>query len=232
MERARGYHAKLDALLTRLLDLDGTLTDPHDGIVGSIRHALRCLGEDLPPDARLARYIGPTLAESFGELLGVSRDSERVALAIAHYRERFSDRGWRENRVYPRVPGFLDTAGARGWRRVIATSKPRVFAERIAVHFDLRRRLDAIYGSKLDGRLGAKPELVAHVLASESVPPEQAVMIGDRRHDVEGARANGLASIGVTWGYASPEELETAGASYLCDDVDSVLEALDALSSS
>jgi phosphoglycolate phosphatase len=113
-------------------------------------------------------------------------------------------------------------------RAVLATSKPRVFAVRIARHFGFEAALDAIYGSELDGTRGRKSELLAHVLAEEGVAPERAVMLGDRRHDVEGARANGLRSLGVTYGYGDRAELEAAGATWICDDLAAALAVLDA----
>ena len=216
-----------------LIDLDGTLTDPREGIVGSLRHALEALGRVAPSDAQLASLIGPPLTDAFRELLG--RDGGNTALvdeAIRHYRVRFSDRGWRENRVYAGVPELLRGARERGWRCLVATSKPTVFAERIALHFGLRPLLDGVYGSELDGGRTRKPELIAHLLSEERLAPEQALMVGDRRHDVEGAAAHGIDTIGVTYGFGSREELERAGARWLCDDPAAVLaSALSAFAS-
>ncbi|MGH0028265.1 MAG: HAD hydrolase-like protein [Myxococcota bacterium] len=214
---------------TLLLDLDGTLTDPHDGIVGSIRHALERLGATPPASTDLAHCIGPPLSESFAELLGEAPDSALVRSAIDLYRERFDASGWRENRVYPAIPAFLDAARAAGFACFVATSKPGVFAERIARHFDLARRLDGVHGSELDGRRGAKPELLAHVVAERALDPARTVMVGDRRHDVAGARANGLASVGVLWGYGSRRELLDAGADALCDEPAALLAAAESL---
>lgn len=217
---------------TLLLDLDGTLTDPRDGIVGSMRHALVALGAPAPPDAELLRFIGPPLSHAFAELLDCARDAARVAAAIEHYRERFDARGWRENRVYAGVPELLDAARGAGWRCLVATSKPSVFAERIAVHFGLRERLDGVYGSELDGRRNEKPELLAHILAAEKLDARRSVMVGDRRHDVAGALANRVASVGVLWGYGSREELAAAGAHALCDQPAELLALASSLLSS
>jgi phosphoglycolate phosphatase len=210
-----------------LLDLDGTLTDPRDGITRSLAHAFDALGAPVPDDATLARCIGPPLREAFAELLP-DPSPERIETAIAHYRERFDRIGWRENRVYDDVLPFLDALRARGVRTLLATSKPTVFAQRIARHFGFEPALDAIYGSELDGRLGVKAELVAHVLAQERLAPARTVMLGDRRHDVEGARANGLRSLGVTYGYGDRAELAAAGATWICDDLREALAVLDA----
>lgn len=212
---------------TVLLDLDGTLTDPLDGITRSLAHAIEALGAPAPDTATLARFIGPPLPEAFAELLP-DPSPERIELAIARYRERFDRVGWRENRVYDDVPSFLDALRARGVRALLATSKPQIFALRIARHFGFEPALDAIYGSELDGRLGHKAQLVAHVLAQERLAPERAVMLGDRRHDVEGARANGLRSLGVTYGYGDRAELSAAGATWICDDLREALRVLDA----
>lgn len=215
------------AALTLCLDLDGTLTDPREGIVRSLAHAFAVLGAGVPGDARLARCIGPPLEDSFADLLPDPTPA-RVAAAIEHYRERFDRVGWRENRVYAGVPEFLAALRARGVRALIVTSKPRVAAVRIARHFGFGSALDAIYGAELDGTRGRKPELLAHVLAQEGVEPGRAVMLGDRRHDVEGARANGVRSLGVTWGYGDRAELEAAGATWICDDLAHALAVIDA----
>jgi phosphoglycolate phosphatase len=215
------------ARLTVLLDLDGTLTDPREGIVRSLVHAFGALGAPAPPETRLVRCIGPPLQDTFAELLP-DPTPVRVAAAIAHYRERFEDVGWRENRVYPDVPDFLASLRARGVRALVATSKAHVFAARIAQHFGFAAALDAIYGAELDGTRARKPELLAHVLAQERLAPARTIMLGDRRHDVEGARANGLASLGVTYGYGDRAELEQAGATWICDDLTAALEVLEA----
>jgi phosphoglycolate phosphatase len=211
---------------TVLLDLDGTLTDPREGIVGCIRYALEALGCAPRADAELERYIGPPLADTFRELLP-EPDEARLAEAIALYRERFVDRGLFENRVYPDIPELLAALAERGLRTAIATSKPTVYAERIARHFGLRERLHAVYGSELDGRLVHKHDLLAHALESEGASAEDVVMVGDRSFDVAGAAANAIVAIGVTWGYGTREELSAAGARWLCDAPMDVLATLD-----
>jgi phosphoglycolate phosphatase len=208
-------------------DLDGTLPDPREGIVGSLRFAFEGLGIAAPEDDVLASAIGPPLTDTFAAHLP-EPTPEHVGRAIALYRERFADVGWRENAVYPHIPGLLAAVTGRGWRSGVATSKPTVFAERITRHFGLRGHFGSVYGSELDGTRAAKPELLAHVLATEGATAGRTVMIGDRRHDVEGARAVGARSIGVTWGYGPRAELEAAGADWICDSAEEVLAALDA----
>jgi phosphoglycolate phosphatase len=198
-----------------LFDLDGTLTDPREGIVGCIRHALERLGCGAPPDPELDICIGPPLRESFCRLAG-----EALAdAAVEPYRERFRVTGMFENRVYPGIPEALAALGAAGWRLLVVTSKPAVFAERIVRHFELSPHFAAVYGSELSGLRADKGELIAHVLASESIAPERALMIGDRSHDVVGARKNGVRSAGVLWGYGTREELQAAGAGRLYESV-------------
>ncbi len=211
-----------------LLDLDGTLTDPKPGIVGSLRHAFTRLGVASPSDDELAGCIGPPLADTFARLLGAPAGDPRIERAIGHYRERFDAVGWRENAVLPGIPAFLEAAADAGYRRIIATSKPTVFARRIADHFDFARRLEGIYGAELDGRRGAKHEVIAHALESEGLMAEHAVMVGDRRHDVEGAAHHGIPTVGVTFGFGSREELELAGARWICDAPDEILSRLEA----
>jgi len=213
---------------TVLFDLDGTLTDPREGIVASLRSAFTGLGAPVPSDAALAAAIGPPLRGTFARLLP-DPSPARVERAVVLYREHFDARGWRENALLPQVPELLEAVRGRGWRAVIATSKATVFARRIARHFGLDTYgLAAVYGSELDGLRAGKPELLAHVLDREGIAPAQAAMVGDRRHDVEGAAAVGIASVAVTWGYGTREELATAGADWICATVEEVIAALDA----
>jgi phosphoglycolate phosphatase len=200
-----------------LFDLDGTLTDPVIGITRSVQYALEKLGRPVPEADALRWMIGPPLLASFAKILG----DERAALdALRFYRERFSDVGLFENEVYAGIPALLTRLTAGGVRLFVATSKPHVFARRILAHFDLLRFFAAVHGSELDNRNADKRDLLAHVLATEGIDPTTAVMIGDREHDALGARANGIAAIGVTWGYGSREELLAAGVTCLVDSPD------------
>jgi phosphoglycolate phosphatase len=213
-------------VLTLLLDLDGTLTDSREGIVRSLAHALHARGVRAPDEAALSGWIGAPLEEVFGALLP-EPSAAAVAAAIEHYRERFERIGWRENQVYAGVMEFLAGLRARGHRSFVVTSKARFSAVRIAQHFGLV--LDGVHGAELDGTRTGKAELIAHVLASEGLAPGRALMLGDRRYDVEGARANGVRSVGVTYGYGRREELVAAGATWVCDDLAEALAVLDAL---
>lgn len=192
-----------------LFDLDGTLTDPREGITACIRHALRQLGEQVPEASALERFIGPPLRDGFAELLR-EPTPHRVTTAIHLYRERFVAAGMYENRVYDGIPECLEALRRAGLRLYVATSKPTVFAQRILQHFALRRHFEAVYGSELDGSRSGKAEILAYLLGREALAQNQTVMVGDRRHDVEGARVNGVACVAVAWGFASREELVAA----------------------
>ena len=198
-----------------VFDLDGTLTDPRPGIVGSMRFALDQLNISCPDDDVLASYIGPPLRGTFATLLETS-DIGRIEEAIQFYRQRFAGTGLYENRVYDGVEVMLERAGQAASAIYVATSKPRVYAERIVNYFGLDRHLSKVYGSELDGRWDNKAELLAHLLATERVGAHSAVMIGDRADDIVAAKANGVVSTGVLWGYGTADELRDAGADTLC----------------
>jgi phosphoglycolate phosphatase len=208
-----------------LFDLDGTLTDAREEIERCLRCALRSVGLTVPCDSDLTRFIGPPLRESFSELLG-NPSEETIDEALRRYRERFEAKGMYENRVYPGIVEMLKQTVAMSWRAYVVTSKPTVYAQRIVSHFQLINFFAAVYGSQLDGRLTRKEELIRHVMEEEFIPPGQAIAVGDRSEDIRGARANGMDSIGVTYGYGSRQELENAGATWICDSPASVLEVL------
>jgi len=204
-------------------DLDGTLTDPRNGIVGCLRHALAAVRADIPSDAKLAAFIGPPLQQSLRQLLK-NPDESVLAEALTRYRERFSSVGMYDNEVYPGIPELLRALGAAGWTLRVVTSKPTVFADRILTHFDLSQHFTGVHGSELSGVRSDKAELIAHVLETERISAEDAVMIGDRSHDVVGARANGVRALGVLWGYGTRAELAAAGADELYESI-SALES-------
>lgn len=196
-------------------DLDGTLTDPFEGITSCFQHALSELGRPVPPAAELAAFIGPPLREGFATLLG-TRESPLIEQAMAIYRARYAAQGALENRLYDEVPGMLRALGDEHRRLFVATSKARVYAERIIDHFGLRSFFACVYGAELDGRFEHKGELLAHALECEGLSPASCIMVGDRAQDVRAARQNGLVPVGVTYGYGSREELLEAGAITLC----------------
>ncbi len=194
------------------IDLDGTLTDPFDGIANCLAYALERLGHSPPAAAELRRFIGPPLFETFEELLG----HELAARALRYYRERFSAIGWQENAVYPGIHAALADITGAGHRCFVATTKPHIFARRIVEHFDLSPYFVDVYGSELDGTRTDKTELLRFAQRDRS-SQRGSVMIGDRYHDVVGALNNGFGAIGVTWGYGTADELRNAGANCLAD---------------
>lgn len=198
-----------------LFDLDGTLVDPREGFVASIKHALETLGSRVFSDNEIQRHIGPPLEETLTILLG--DDPDRVKTAVALYRERYGKKGLLENTVYPGIESALADLQEAGAILFVATSKPYVFADRILSHFDLKRFFRAIYGSEFDGTNANKGQLIAHLLKTESLSPSATVMVGDRAHDVIGALTNGVTPIGALWGYGSCRELTAAGAAALCE---------------
>lgn len=208
-------------------DLDGTLTDPREGIVACLRHALDHVGVDVPADDELSRFIGPPLQDSLMQLLGPER-AHLVPETLALYRGRFRTAGMFENQVYAGVPEGLDALAAAGWRLWVVTSKPRVFALPILEHFGLARHFVAVHGSELSGERSEKGDLIAYVLRTEGVHAGQAAMIGDRSHDVVAARANDVRAFGVLWGYGTRTELVDAGAERLYE---SFLELVSDLAS-
>ena len=195
-------------------DLDGTLTDPREGMVNCFEYALERLGIEVDPTVRLETFIGPPLHDSFRELCG---GEARVEEAVACYRERFATLGLYENRVYDGIPQALAALAGKAASIHVVTSKPTPFAIRIVEHFAIDHHFDAVYGSHLDGRLGDKIELIADVLAREGIEPARAVMIGDRKFDMLGAKNHGIRALGVLWGYGTKEELLAAGADALCE---------------
>jgi phosphoglycolate phosphatase len=198
---------------TIYFDLDGTLTNPKPGITRSIQYALEELGQAVPSEDELTWCIGPPLHASLKKLVG---SDERADQALALYRERFADVGLFENETYRGIEETLSTLAATGRRMFVATSKPAVYAERIVDHFGLRRYFERVYGSELDGTRVDKGELLRYALETAKVDPAQAIMIGDRSHDIVGARSNGMTAIGVLYGYGSEDELKKAGAHHIC----------------
>jgi phosphoglycolate phosphatase len=202
-------------------DLDGTLTDPKPGITGSIQYALQRLDLPVPPQDELIWCIGPPLRASFVAMLG---GEARADLALSLYRERFADVGLYENSVYPDIEHILTALKASHGRLFVATSKPRIYAERIIDHFGLGGYFERVFGSELDGTRVDKGELLAYALEQAGAKAARALMIGDRSHDIIGAKNNGMDALGVLYGYGSRDELIGAGASHLCATPRAVLD--------
>jgi phosphoglycolate phosphatase len=204
---------------TVLFDLDGTLTDSRPGILRSTRFALRRLNEEkrsehpIPEEDALEFMIGPPLRDTFATLVG----PENVEALLGYYRERYAGIGLFENAVFEGVPEALAALHAAGYRLFVATSKNEADARRILAHFDLAKYFAGIYGSQNDGGRAVKSELLSYILAQENIKASAAdvAMIGDRKFDILGAKAVGIAAMGALWGYGSREELKQAGAESL-----------------
>ena len=209
-----------------MFDLDGTLTDPFEGISRSVAHALDCMGLPGLTSMQQRSFIGPPLHDSFAAL---GLDESGNAQAVAHYREYFSAQGIFENVVYDGVRQALEELMGRSIRMAVATSKPTAFAERILTHFDLARYFDFVSGATMDGSRRHKTDIIDFALMSLGESPSGAVMVGDRAQDVVGATASGVRSIGVRWGYAEPGELEAAGAGQIVETPASLVTALNSL---
>ena len=205
-----------------LFDLDGTLTDPKIGITTCVQYALHSFGIEEPDLDKLEPFIGPPLRDSFMEFYGFT--AEQAEEAVAKYRERFQNTGIFENEVYAGIPEMLKNLQSKGYFLALASSKPQIYVERILEHFDLKKYFAVVVGSELDGTRETKDQVVQetlHQLFKENpIEPDQVYMIGDRKFDVEGARALGVESVGVTYGYGSKEELKEAKADYIVQSVE------------
>lgn len=208
-----------------LFDLDGTLTDPGLGITNAVMYALKKFHIEVPERSELYKFIGPPLLESFEKFYGMS--SEESQLALQYYREYFKPYGLYENTVYDGIEELLAELKAEGKKLILATSKPEPFAIEILRHFKLDKYFDFIAGATMDEKRVRKADVIAYALEScEITDLSSAIMIGDREHDVLGAKEVGLESIGVLYGYGDLEELENAGATYIVKTPMNVLGVL------
>ena len=211
-----------------LFDLDGTLTDPKIGITTCVQYALHKMGIEEPDPDRLEPFIGPPLTDSFREFYGMNE--EEAVRAVEYYRERFSTVGLFENEVYSGIPELLARLKKDGRKLAIASSKPTVYVKKILEYFSIYEYFDIIVGSELDGTRCRKEEVVEEALeqlsADDKFRKRDAVMIGDRKFDIEGAKAHQIPSIGVNYGYAIDNELMEAGADCVVGNVKELSEVL------
>lgn len=201
-----------------LMDLDGTITDPMIGITRCVEYALNHFGIQVDDLRKLCPFIGPPLLDSFREFYHFTE--EQAKEAANKYRERFTDTGIYENKLYEGMKDFLEEATRQGRILILATSKPTVFAKRILDYFDIDRYFTFVAGSGLDGSFHTKGDVIRHALQSNGLTDlSSVVMIGDRKHDIIGAKENNLDSIGVLYGYGDRAELSAAGADYIVADI-------------
>lgn len=196
-------------------DLDGTLTNPAEGITNSVAYALKYYGISVSDKTPLYKFIGPPLAQSFTDFYGFSPDKAKEA--VEKYREYFADIGIFENMVYEYIPEVLEKLKNAGFSLAMATSKPEVFAKRIADKFELTKYFDFIGGSLLDNSRTDKGEVIEYVLSSLKADREKTIMVGDRSHDILGAKKCSVKSLGVLYGFGSLDELKNAGADYIAE---------------
>ncbi|MGN0506246.1 MAG: HAD family hydrolase [Lachnospiraceae bacterium] len=211
-----------------LLDLDGTITNPKEGITKSFQYALHHFGIDIDDLDSLCKHIGPPLIDSFMECYGF--DEEKAKLAAAKYRERFTVEGWLENEVYPGMEEALQRLKEAGKVLIVATSKPEHLAVKILEHFGLDGYFDDICGASDDKNRSKKDEVIRYVLEKHELRDlSDVIMVGDRKYDIIGAKKCGLASMGVLYGFGNRREFEEAGADYVAETVEEMAQLLVSL---
>ncbi|HEM6017246.1 TPA: HAD family hydrolase [Streptococcus suis] len=209
---------------TILFDLDGTLTNSGQGILNSVAYALEKMGIEEPDTANLNRFIGPPLYESFSRFYQLS--PEDTQSAVDAFRVYFKEKGMFENQLYPGIIPLLEELRTAGKTLVIATSKPEIFAKQILEHFGIAHYFDVIAGASLDSSRISKADVIGYAINQLEAFPKHAVMIGDREHDIEGARRHQLPAIGVLYGYGNKQEFEKAGATMIVETVQDLKKVL------
>lgn len=213
---------------TLLFDLDGTLTDPFEGITNSVIFALKQFGITETDRKKLGSFIGPPLNYSFEEYYGMDRETALKAVTL--YRKYYEKDGLYENKLYPDIGKALGALKGKGYRLFVATSKPEIFAERILRHFGIMNYFDGVAGASLDLSRAEKADVIAYAIEKFGISNvARALMIGDRKHDVIGARENGIKSAGVLYGYGSEKELKEAGADYIVTSPMQIVSLMDKL---
>ena len=230
-----------------LFDLDGTITDSSEGITKSVQHALKKLGIEENDQAMLRRFIGPPLyqfigpplSESFEKFYGF--DKEKALKAVDYYRERYSDKGIYENVLFDGIADMLEGLKSDGYIIALATCKPEIYVPRILEYFDVDKYFDVAVGSELEGgERRHKNQVIDEVFVrlaaagladagNLSETKSQSIMIGDRKDDILGAKASGIDSMGVRYGFAEEQELEMAGADYIVETVEDIRKKLKTL---
>ena len=205
-----------------LFDLDGTLTEPKEGIVNGVHYSLSKMGIDEKDKEKLVAFIGPSLYESFSKFYGFSTDDAKKC--VDYYRDYYSTKGINENLLMPGMDTLLDSLKKEGRKLYVATGKPTVYAEIVLKNFDLHKYFEIVIGSNLDGSRIEKGEIIAEVLKNTNC--KNPVMIGDREHDIIGANENNIDSIAVTFGYGTRDVLERYNPTYIVDTVAEIRDIL------
>ena len=210
-----------------LFDLDGTVTNPQEGITNSVKYALEYFGIHIEDNSTLNKYIGPPLRQSFMEYAGLSEEQSHIGMM--KYREYFGPKGIYENKVYEGIPELFEKLKSEGKKMILATSKPWIYAEIILEKFDLKKYFDFVAGSEMNGVRTNKADVIKYAIDKYNIPINNAVMIGDREHDIIGARKNGLMTIGVLYGFGNKGELKSAGADYIAESVENLFDLIEKL---
>jgi len=208
-----------------LFDLDGTIVDSKEGITKGIQFSLEAFGIHVEDRDELIHFIGPSLRDTYKMFYGFS--DQEAELALKKYREYFAPIGVYENVLYDGIVELFEKLKKAEKVLIIATAKPTVYAEKILKYHNIRDYFSFVAGCELDGRRSTKGEVIEYILESmKIVEPQSAIMIGDRKHDVIGAKETGLESVGVCYGFGSLEELKNAGATYIVRDVEELSRLL------
>ena len=206
-----------------LFDLDGTITESGPGIMNSVEYALNKMNREVGERDTLKKFIGPPLTESMEKYYGMSE--EEALLGVKYYREYYHDKGIYENRVYDGLEEVLKKINEAGKQAIVATSKPEKYAKIIIDHFHLTQYFACVAGMEMDGGRGTKAQVITYALEKNDITDKSNVlMIGDREHDVIGAHENGLDCLGILYGFGSRKEFEEAGADYIRENVEDILQ--------
>ena len=216
----------MNAVKNILIDLDGTLTDPRVGITTSARYGLNKVGFPIADHENIDWIIGPPLKASLAKLINVDVTHDLAEQALLGYRERFAVTGLFENELYPDVIETLKTLKNQGYQLYLATAKPHVYAVRILEHFELLQYFTHPYVSELTGERTNKGDLIAYILEKEQLNPAECLMVGDREHDILGARRHGIETVAVEYGYGSEHELNLAATKYKIKSFKQLLDLL------
>lgn len=210
-----------------VFDLDGTLTDPYEGITNSIKYAMKQMQKPIPEGCDLALFIGPPLYYSFEHYTKLT--AEESVRAVDEYRVYYKEKGLYENRIYDGIAGLLKAIRQSGGAALVGTSKPQLFAEEVLRYVNIHGYFNAISGADMKEAHSSKEEIIRRSLELAKIPEDEykyCLMVGDRKFDIEGAKLCGIDSVGVTWGYGSRAELEGEGATYVVDTVDELRQII------
>jgi phosphoglycolate phosphatase len=207
-----------------LFDLDGTLTDPYLGIINSVKYALDKFNIIEVNDNKLKLFIGPPLEKSF---MGYYKFNKNDTIkAIEYYREYYSEKGIYENKLYQGIDIVLQELNNKNINCIVATSKLEKYAIKVLQYFNIKKYFRYVVGSNLEGTLSVKEDIIKHIIEKYKLEKKKTIMVGDRKYDIDGANKNGIASIGVLYGYGTKEEIERAKPTYICNGIDDMMEII------